>query len=573
MLKNQRGSSLIAVCFLIIILSAGGVYLLNLYDRIEIFQTEEFTNNKEQTIKNALQEFALLEGRYPCPAPLNSDFDTADFGIEPPDADAATPEHECAGAPVRDVDGEFIVPGRLSANVRVGAIPVRTLNLPDKYIADEYGTRFVYALTENYGNEDYVDLQAGGAITITDSTEVNHITREPGTAIFALISPRGDGNGSFDKNGNLLSACNGTGLSGQNCDFQIAGTGDASFISSSLKSDNYTDEDNYYTHNLEFAAEDCEASGEDDPFADVTFVIDSSRSMRSWMSSDDCPEETGTRCSRIEVARWAMRKIMPQVIMKDFQYAQSEGTEVQDSINVVNFVENRIYLDQPNPSKDDILASSGMDAMNFNEDLYEDFEDPALGPQTEDDFDRIDDEVDSKLNFCPDGGTPLGQHVEALAEATYEPPEDTDGRPNKIVVLTDGRHDGGDDYLLEVVRDRLAGSMDNVEIDYIDMTGRNSEILERGLLPNPDYDPSDPNSKEHLGAVYNGTNPEELIQAFASSMRTCGGTVSQKKRAVDAVRLCGDVKEPWVPPPGWTPPPKKKKKPKPPGPPPRARAS
>jgi len=540
MKNNQKGSSLIAVCFLIIVFSAAGVYLIGLQEKTDTFTKQQITNEKELYIKDAILTFAQENGRYPCPAPINADFDEAEFGLSPDDGDAGTPEYECVDAPIRDADGEFVVDGRLGSNVRVGAVPVRTLNIPDKYIADAYGTRFVYAMTESYGNQDFMDAQPGGAITITDSSEVNHITSQPGTAIFALITPRGDGNGSFDKNGNLISVCNDTGLSGENCDYQI-GFGDANFISSSLKSDNHTDDENYYTHTMEFAAEDCPAAFEADPFADVTFIVDSSRSMRSRLPSRDCPEETGTRCSRIEVARWALRTIVPQVIMKDYEYAASEGEEVSDSINIARFMNNRIWLDQPNPTVDDILANDEMDEINFNEDLMDEFEDSALGPMTEDDFVAIEEAVDNQLRFCPDGGTPLGQHVEAITQATYKEPEETGGRPNKIVVLTDGIHDGGDDYLLETVRDRLAADMDNVEIDYIDMTGRNSDILEAGLIG-------------ENARVYNGTDPEALINAFAASLRTCGGAVSTNERAVDETVFCGDVREPRVRPPGWEPP-------------------
>jgi len=537
----QKGSSLIAVCFLIIVLSAVGVYFINLKDTITIFEKEEVTKQTEIEIKNAIEDYAARYGRYPCPAPLNADFDTQFFGLEPEDADLATIGYQCTNAAIRLIDGnagEYVVEGRLGGQVRVGAIPVRTLNLPDKYVADKYNTRFVYAVTTAYADENGATIKTGGAISLVDANN-NSVLNQDATGVFALISPRGDSNGAYDKKGSLINICNDNGsLSANNCDFQLT-SGDASFsLSQTQKSER---EDNYFMQNVLYTATDCEATS--DPYKDVTFLVDSSYSMRKSVKDELCPEGTGTKCSRIEVARWAMRQIIPQIILKD--YNSSIGGTGSDKVNVIQFIENKVYVTDPNPTLTAILSNTDLNNMEFKAS----YDDPTLGPKSAQDFDNIMDAIDKKLNFCPDGGTPLGQHVEAITQFTND---ETDPRPNKIVVLTDGYHDGGSHFDVDKVKARLevSGSgLTNTQIDFIDMTGKNNALS---------------NGVANGGSFYSVSDPTGLINAFAKATGTCGN-FTPKPVEVDKKVFCGDKKEPKPKPPGWTPPPKKPKKPKPPG--------
>ncbi|MEM8833854.1 MAG: vWA domain-containing protein [Pseudomonadota bacterium] len=490
---------------------------MNMFEKVEIFQTEANTYEKEIAIRNALQEFADIEGRYPCPASLIAPFDSAAFGVEPVDGNIAGDAdgdgldddgYQCEGANIigDGSDGIFPINGRGGANVRVGAVPVRTLNLPDEYIYDEYDTRFVYALTEVYGNDGAIEGGMGGAITIEDSNG-NDITESPGTAIFALITPKGDPNGSFHSGGAQNAVCDANGTaSARNCDFLNGGT--AEYETTVTKSDS---NNNYFMQSIQFSASNCTADGGTDDFADITFIIDSSGSMNSNINSDFCPSELGAQCNRIEMARWAMRRIVPQVIAKD--YATREGTDPVDRVNITRFVQQGRF-DHNN------LMSGAMDNMEF--DVSSQFDDVDLGPESEEDFDAILAGVEDRLDFCPGGNTPLGQHIEAATQLTNN---QTNTRPNKIIVLSDGYHNGGANYNVNTVRDRLqdAGNdLTNTIVDIIDMSGVHT-ALNQGVA--------------NGGSFYSVNDSQGLLDAFAQATNTCA---SLPLNIVDDPGTCGN---------------------------------
>ena len=516
-MHQEQGSSLIATSFLIIVLSVAGVALISLYDQFKYLEAEANTYEKEIAIRKALQEFADIEGRYPCPASINAPFDSATFGIEPNDGNIAGDAdgdgldddgYQCEGANIAGdgSDGVFAISGRAGAAVRVGTVPVRTLNLPDEYIYDEYKTRFVYALTEAYGNDGAIEGGVGGAITIEDSNG-NDITESPGTAIFALISPKGDPNGSFHSGGAQNAACTDDGSpSARNCDFLNGGS--AEYQTSVDKNDS---NNNYFLQNIQFSASNCTADGGTDDFADITFIIDSSGSMNSNINSNFCPSELGTQCNRIEMARWAMRRIVPQVVSKD--YATREGTNPVDKVNITRFMQQGQF-DHNN------LMSGAMANMEF--DVSSQFDDSALGPQSEQDFDAILAGVENRLDFCPGGNTPLGQHIEAATQLTNN---QTNARPNKIIVLSDGYHNGGANYNVNLVRDRLESSgnnLTNTVVDIIDMSGVHS-ALNQGVA--------------NGGSFYSVNDAQGLLDAFAQATNTCA---SLPLNIVDEPGTCGN---------------------------------
>lgn len=91
------------------------------------------TEERLNTIKFALDSYAATYGYLPCPANRTLAATTSNFGME--ERSGAT----CTATP----------PGTVaSGNVWIGAVPVRTLGLPDPYASDAWGNKLTYATSD-----------------------------------------------------------------------------------------------------------------------------------------------------------------------------------------------------------------------------------------------------------------------------------------------------------------------------------------------------------------------------------------------------------------------------------------
>jgi hypothetical protein len=80
-------------------------------------------------------------------------------------------------------------------------VPVRTLNLPDDYIADSWGGRFTYAVTEDLTNDATYDAD-NGAIRVIDSAGNDVIvTPAVGTGHYVVVSHGSNLSGAVPTNG------------------------------------------------------------------------------------------------------------------------------------------------------------------------------------------------------------------------------------------------------------------------------------------------------------------------------------------------------------------------------------
>lgn len=158
-------------------------------------QRMAMTQKRMEAIRGALQQFVQVNHRLPCPAPLDARVDTAGFGKE--DSLGV-----CAGS------GNFgteRAEGRDKGMVRIGTVPVRSLSLPDRYIADGWDSRFTYAVSESLTSLKTYD-ETLGAVAIIDSTGKSLVT-PPGSAHYILISHGKDKAGTYSGSGVPFSAC------------------------------------------------------------------------------------------------------------------------------------------------------------------------------------------------------------------------------------------------------------------------------------------------------------------------------------------------------------------------------
>jgi len=163
--KNQhnQGFTVIEIAIAMIIFGA----LISVFGQgLVAYQTKlkyDRTYERLDAIQIALDEFIELNGRLPCVAPTNIEPGNVGFGVETPCVGAI------AGTSFYDpVLGGFPVGGaNPNLGVRVGSVPVRTLNLPDSHMLDAWGSRLTFAISIRQTAVGTY-FQGGGALPIVD---------------------------------------------------------------------------------------------------------------------------------------------------------------------------------------------------------------------------------------------------------------------------------------------------------------------------------------------------------------------------------------------------------------------
>ncbi len=487
----QKGFSLIAMA---LFLMATGLFIVagsKIYDSWDRYRSAAETQESLKYIQSALQSYFSYNGRYPCPAPLDAPLDSGAFGREV--------SNDCtAGA----IPGTERAQGRDGRWVRTGAVPVRTLNIPEKYSHDSYDSRFIYSVTEMYAVEGSAVDGEQGAIRIVDSNG-NNATEIDGNVVQIVYSMGWDTNGAYNINGVNLAPCDPAARSGENCDFDT----DATFLNTPSKSTR-PDANTFFVHSMTYVPNrhiiTCEEAnaGLVRP-RDTSFLVDSSGSMGSTAGSRMCPANM-PGCSRIDVARWALRRVMPAHIFSKSLDDEAGETAMTGFVgydriqNVRNNLHN-IAFDDPNDA-------------NYQ---------PYEGDQ------EVLDELDRRLeepSMCPSGLTPLGLHLQGLAErlkdkalADIARGGDVD-RPSKITVLSDGLNTNGTDPERMIASWRAESPPVNIQVDIVDMVG-NSSLKEISRLTG--------------GKYYRSDNPQALLDDLYDSIGICSSytpTVPVDKR-------------------------------------------
>lgn len=451
--KAQAGFSLITMALFIMLLGmmvvAGSILV------------ERWTDKKRQVevteqlalLEGNLRSYVTLNGRYPCPAPLDAPLDSATFGVEVP-------------APCNDGDhqGTFRSQGSDERMVRVGAMPVRTLGLPDEMIADPWGSRYVYALTEAYGMEDAPIGSDEGGITISDREGHNASTRE-GNLVYLMISQGPDKRGAYSRDGVLIAPCDPNALAGANCDH------DANFTQTLTRS--AANDQTSFTHRVTYGSvatrpsctEQVNASGMTP--GDVSYLVDTSGSM-SAQEQGNCPPEMQPRCSRIEIVRWALRRLIPARMVQNEQMKEDERGATQ----LTGFVGTS------QSAVDGGLNNIAIEDMGGAEQKIE--------------------------KLCPSGSTPLGMHIEALANKMGD---GTPERPNVVLVISDGASNVGKNPV-DVAKD-IANKYPNLQVHIVDVVG-NPHLAQVAQITGGQY--------------YLSKDSDKLLQSLYSLSGVCPDT-------------------------------------------------
>jgi hypothetical protein len=420
--RGAGGYSLISLSLFVIgfgiILTAGSM----VYNQWQKAKAPTVTAQRIAALENAMQGYLALHGHYPCPASLTAAPDSAEFGVEM--KEAADPE-KCTG--------QFSGTGTEGRLVWTGAVPVRTMNLPDEMMLDGWDHRIAFAVTEIYTGTAPPLNSNKSAIKIID-VNGNNATSTQGNITYAFLTTGGDESGAYSASGALIAPCDTSTPSGRNCAFE---TGDQQgvFVNTAMRS--HTMKPDQFTHRVDYRMAPismCVEKGASKAPKNIAYLVDTSKSMEE---DGGCPPSLGPKCSRIDVARWALRRVVP------VRLVQNEPDDNND----------------PDHPPQTMMTGFVDDSKNVTAKSV----DSKLGDINVKDESSVIDQID---NLCPSGSTPLGAHIEALADRIQD---GTPDRPNKIMVISDGISNRGEDPVS--VAQRIHEKYPNLQVDIIDVTG------------------------------------------------------------------------------------------------------
>lgn len=201
--KALPGFSLLEMAIVITILS---ILISGLYALIPV-QTEQqntdVTNSNLQKIQSAIDAYVNLNGHLPCPASLTDPISTSTFGVS-------------TGCSLSPPAGTIDL-GSGADSIRKGALPTRSLNLPDSLMFDGWNHRFAYAVVKNLAttNTAFSTATPTSAAMVIQDANANQINNLP--IAYVIVSYGKNGNGATNNMGITKNCAMGS-TESKNCD-------------------------------------------------------------------------------------------------------------------------------------------------------------------------------------------------------------------------------------------------------------------------------------------------------------------------------------------------------------------
>jgi hypothetical protein len=243
--KNISGFSLIEMSIIITVFAVLSVSILAGRENVVEAEQVENISAKLDKIEAALKFYLKANSVLPCPARRDIAYGDAGFGESVSCAPATA-----AAAPTGTIN---VGAAGDDYQLRVGAIPTRTLGLPDDYALDPWGRQFTYVIIRKLG-----DTTTTYASANVQATDLFQIVNRAGAVLFgstnaqivryAIISHGSDGKGGFNRNG-IQIACSTVAADRRNCTFSPK-----SVMQDSVNDSVASNDSNYYNDFVRYLA-------------------------------------------------------------------------------------------------------------------------------------------------------------------------------------------------------------------------------------------------------------------------------------------------------------------------------
>lgn len=222
---KEGGFTLIELSIIIIVLS---LIITPLFAMMQAQRKEQEVVQDEAVNERVLAGLSLYlrqNGHYPCPA--NPDLGPGDANFGSANCGAV---HSTPGAAA-------------SGTVYIGALPVRDLNLPFKSSANNYGWKYIYAVSGHLTAKATYD--GAGLIQVLDDAGNPFVSS---FVQFVVVNPGKDGKGASNLfGGSSGTACFNTALDGENCN------GDAKFREAAFAKRADVDDAGFYDDTISYS--------------------------------------------------------------------------------------------------------------------------------------------------------------------------------------------------------------------------------------------------------------------------------------------------------------------------------
>jgi type II secretory pathway pseudopilin PulG len=223
---NEKGYTLAELAIstsILAMLAVGGLSVMGKKNEADNLKE---TYSKLAKIEDTLASFINVNRYVPCPAGPQLFSSHPRFGYE---VEYNETTNECDndsdnnGTAGTDIDGDGDSDGDDILTNATGAVPVRTLGLPDDYMYDGWDRKFTYRISNSAGSVEDFDINTfHGDIGIMDrrgihKTDINNLPPNNNGAIYVIISHGSNGKDvAWAKNNNDTTPGQAAGVEGQN---------------------------------------------------------------------------------------------------------------------------------------------------------------------------------------------------------------------------------------------------------------------------------------------------------------------------------------------------------------------
>ncbi len=211
--ENSGGFTLVELAIVLIIIGViTGMGIMTGVSQIESARRKQ-TFDKVHAIKTAIDVFRRSYGRIPCPADLTLDTSNANYGVEAANAGSCV-----GGSPAATFNNTVTVSSLDTTTAVAGAVPTRTLGLPDEFQLDGWGNKFTLVMNPEFSRTDIFSTipinKSCPGVVVQDATGA---TRASG-AMAALISHGKNGHGAYSRSGTRIDTDSTNTSEQENCD-------------------------------------------------------------------------------------------------------------------------------------------------------------------------------------------------------------------------------------------------------------------------------------------------------------------------------------------------------------------